>query len=118
MASPRIEQKFGSASSAWLYPASPLFRALNQQVPQQSDPPFGIVAYTYRAYLSKFPARLDLIHKGVMGTSYFIYKVTGDELRIGVGNDKPVAGNRPDSFGPKHRNHKQVRAEPAPDTAP
>jgi hypothetical protein len=44
-----------------------------------------------------------------MGTSYFIYEVTGDELRI---------GNRPDGFGPKDMYYKRVRGEPAPETTP
>jgi hypothetical protein len=78
----------------------------------------SIVAYTYRADPTKSPANFDLIHKGVMGTSYFIYEVIGDELRIGVGKDKPVAGIRPDSFGPNDRYYKRMRAEPAPQTHP
>jgi hypothetical protein len=72
--------------------------------------PDSIVAYTYRADPTKSPAHLDLMHQGVMGTSCFIYELTGQELRIGAG----MAGNRPGAFGPKDRWYKRVR-EPVPE---
>jgi hypothetical protein len=72
----------------------------------------SIVEYTYRADITKSPAHLDLIHQGVMGASYFIYKVTGDELRIGMPADGSAASNRAKAFGPNDRYYKRVHAMP------
>ncbi len=87
----------------------------------QGVPAIGIsdstVAYTYRADPEQAPAHLDLIHQGVMGTSHFIYEVTGNELRIGIGSGKLGAGVRPNRFGPMDRYYKRVH-EPSQKTSP
>ena len=69
------------------------------------------VEYTYWVDPSKSPAHLDLIHRGVMGITYCIYEVTGDELRIGISAEKSVPGNRPKVFGATDRYYKRMRAE-------
>jgi hypothetical protein len=76
----------------WFYRGVPIIGILD-----------SIVEYTYHGDLTKSPAHLDLIHRGVMGTSYFIYEVTDDELRIGVGDGKSVARNRVEGFGAKDK---------------
>lgn len=66
----------------------------------------SIVEYTYRADPTQSPAHLDVIHRGIMGTSFCIYEVADDVLRIGIAPDK--AGNWPKAFGPMDKYYKRV----------
>jgi hypothetical protein len=104
-----VWQNRDNAKETWTVQADGTLRWFYRGVPAIGIAD-SIVAYTYRADPTKTPAHFDLIHEGVMGTSFLIYEVTGNELRIGV--EKSVAGDRPDRFGPKDRYYKRVRAEP------
>jgi uncharacterized protein (TIGR03067 family) len=82
----------------------------------RGDPIAGIrdfiVEYTYHVDTTKSPAHLNLIHQGTMKTTYLIYEVAGDELRIGVGNGKSATRNQVEGFGAKDTSYKRVPNEP------
>jgi hypothetical protein len=98
-------QNQNDAKEIWTVRADGSLRWFYQSVPVIgiSD---SIVEYTYRADPTQSPAHLDLIHPGVMGTSFCIYEVADDVLRIGIAPDK--AGNWPKAFGPMDKYYKRV----------
>lgn len=69
----------------------------------------SIVEYEYRIDDAKTPAHLDLIHRGVMGTSLLIYEVNDDDLRMGAHLQPAI---RPLQFGATDRLFKRVDVEP------